>query len=459
MNVNGRNRLALAAALATLVALAVGGCSERDLDDLSPARAGNDPVVFDDRLGDAVDYQAFAGSNTGALSIDNSDAYLGTASLRIVVPPAGAQDGTYAGGAFTTNKLRDLSIYDALTFYAKSSVASTLNVAGLGNDNTGTSKYDASRENIELTTDWRFYVIPVPDPTRLTLEGGLFYFAEGFENPAGHTIWFDEIRYANVGTISDPRPAMTTKTADVFIGSTIEAEGTHTIFSVAGNDVTVGHFPAYFNYSSSDEAVASTEGEAIEIVGAGTATITAALDTVAVDGVMTLTAIAGPEGPAAAPTHPAGDVISLLSDAYTDVTVDTWNTHWQWSTAQNSDFAIDGDNMILYTDLNFVGIEFLTSPVDATAMTHFHLDVWAPSGADFKVKLVAFNAAGNPVAQPELTFTAATTPAFTPGQWCSLDIPLADFNFGSATIDRVGQLVLSATNTPTVFVDNVYFHR
>jgi len=449
------NKLALGMAAFAVLA----GCSERNLEDLAGAKAGNDPVVFDDRLGDAVDFQAFMGSDTGALSVDTGTAYLGTASLKIVVPGQGAVDGTYAGGAFTTNKLRDLSGYDAVTFYAKSSVASTLNVAGLGNDNTGTSLYDASRADIPLGTDWAFYSIPIPNPSRLVFEGGLFYFAEGFEAPAGHTIWFDEIRFAKLGTITDPQPSMTTRSRQVFVGATVEAEGTQTVFNVAGNPVTVGHYPAYFDYFSSDEAVASTAGEAIEIVGPGSATVTAKLDTVDVSGTITLTAIGGPDGPAATPTLPAADVISMFSDAYTDVTVDTWNTHWQWSTAKNEDFVIDGDHTILYTDLNFVGIEFLSAPINATTMTHFHLDVWAPAGTDFKVKLVAFNASNNAIAQPELTFTAGTTPAFAAGQWCSLDIPLANFAWGSATIDRLGQLVLSATATPTVFVDNVYFHK
>ena len=43
----------------TLAGLALlSGCSDRDLDDLAPAPANDDPVVFDDGFGAGVDYQA-----------------------------------------------------------------------------------------------------------------------------------------------------------------------------------------------------------------------------------------------------------------------------------------------------------------------------------------------------------------------------------------------------------------
>jgi hypothetical protein len=57
----------------------------------------------------------------------------------------------------------------------------------------------------------------------------------------------------------------------------------------------------------------------------------------------------------AAPTLAASNVISMFSDAYTNVTVDTWRT--DWSSATLTDLDIAGMLLKKYSALNFVGIE------------------------------------------------------------------------------------------------------
>ena len=461
MRQRGLTHGVLAAAAAAVVALA--GCSGRDVAGLDPAPLNTDPVVFDDDFGEAVDYQAFAGSKFDAVEMDGTEVYEGTASLKVTVPGPGAVDGTFAGGAFTTYGARDLTGYDALTFYAKSSVNSTMDIVGLGNDNTGTSLYEANRTAIPLTTDWARVILPIPEPSKLTDERGLFYFAEGHENNQGFFVWFDEIKFEKTGAISNPRPYMATETIDTFVGAEVIPNDTRVTFDVDRDEVVVGHHPAYFTYFSSDESVATSTGGRIAAVGGGTATITAKLDTVDVEGVVTLNVVGPPGDPAPAPTHPSGDVISLFSDVYDDVTVDTWHANWEWSTGTVSDFVIDGDNVKVYTDLNFAGIEFVSETIDATTpgMTHFHMDVWAPEGSEFKIKLVDFGEDGTwggaPDSEGELTFNAASTPAFVAGSWCALDVPLADF--GLVATEHLAQLVISSGNVSTVFVDNVYFRK
>ena len=168
----------------------------------------------------------------------------------------------------------------------------------------------------------------------------------------------------------------------------------------------------------------------------------------------------------AAPTPPArnaADVVSLFSDAYADVTVDTWRTVWSNADLDES-FVVGGSANKLYTNLDFVGIEFVSPNVDASAMTHLHLDVWTPDavsgGEVFRVKLVQF---GAPNTEFEIAFSSVTTPALATGSWVSLDIPLADFTGLSGT-DNLGQMILSGTlgggiGTGTVYVDNVYFYK
>ena len=452
----------MAAKLLTVVALTsafLAGCSDRDLSTLPLAPGNDDPVVFSDAFGDGVDYQAFAGSQTDAVSIDTDEARVGTASLRVTVPGPGSTGGTYAGGAFTSADYRDLSSYDALVFYAKSSVDATLDVAGLGNDNTGTSLYEAQRSAIPVTTDWTLVVIPIPDPSRLELERGLFFFAEGHENNQGFTLWFDEVRFAQVGTIISPRPSMRSQTIETFPAATVTPADTRVTFSVNGEDVRIDHSPNYFDYTSSDETVATTAGGVITAVGGGVASITAQLDTVDVSGSIELTVLAPPDDAAPVPTYPAEDVLALFSDAYDVVPVDTWRADWSQS-GPVEDYVVESDVTKLYTNLIYAGIEFTTALIDASEMTHLRVDVWAPAGTVFRVKLVDFGEDGvynPPIDESELTFHATSTPAFVPGEWSVLDIPLSDFTLDSRA--NLAQIVISTSDARIVFLDNVLFHR
>ena len=226
-----------------------------------------------------------------------------------------------------------------------------------------------------------------------------------------------------------------------------------------GTDQTVDHSPGYFTFSSSNDTVATVVDERIRAVGTGTANITGRLGTVAAGGAITVIVTAAPTMPAPTPTLPAGDVISLFSDAYTDVPVDTWSA--SWDQADVSDFSISGNPVKAYTNLTYAGIEFTSNPIDATAMTHIHLDVWMPQGTLFKVKLVDFGAdgvySGGDDQQQELTFNAGSTPPLSIGVWSGLDIPLAAYTALTSRA-HLAQLILSS-DSKTVYVDNVYFHR
>jgi len=164
----------------------------------------------------------------------------------------------------------------------------------------------------------------------------------------------------------------------------------------------------------------------------------------------------GPLTAAPTPTAPAADVISMFSNAYTDVAVDTWNT--TWSAATLADIQIQGNDTKEYTNLDFNGIETVGSPIDATTagMMFFNMDVWTPNATQFRVKLVDFlgNGFGNGDTEAELTFTPAQ------GQWVTLSMPLADFTAGGMTsFTDINQLIIAAqpAGAATVYVDNVYF--
>jgi len=169
------------------------------------------------------------------------------------------------------------------------------------------------------------------------------------------------------------------------------------------------------------------------------------------------TAPTAPVSAAAAPTADAANVISLFSNAYTNVAVDTWRT--EWSSATLEDVMVAGDDVKKYTELNFVGIETVSSQIDATTMTHFHTDFWTPDATEFRIKLVDFGPDGAFDGGDDVEHEIAITNP-NPGEWISLDIPLTDFT-GLTNTANIAQLIYSGdpSGAITVYVDNVYFHN
>ncbi|MBX7107422.1 MAG: T9SS type A sorting domain-containing protein [Chitinophagales bacterium] len=166
-----------------------------------------------------------------------------------------------------------------------------------------------------------------------------------------------------------------------------------------------------------------------------------------------------PTSSAPTPTQPAANVISLFSNAYSNVTVDTWSA--VWDAADLSNYVIGtSDSVKKYSNLQYCGIEFTSQTIDATNMTHFHTDLWTPDASIFRIKLVDFGAdgayGGGDDTEQELTFDATTSPAVTTNSWISFDIPLSLFA-GMTSRQHVAQL-LYVSESNTAFIDNVYFH-
>ncbi|MCL7970922.1 MAG: hypothetical protein M8866_02370, partial [marine benthic group bacterium] len=438
--------------------LGITGC-ERDVSMLEPAPFPTDPEVFLDDFGPGVDYDAFAGSKVTALDISFVVTYEGFRSLQFTVPNFGDPEGSFAGGAFTSGGERDLTGYNALEFWAKASMPATLGLAGIGNDNTGTSIYGAQVTNLPLTTIWERYVVPIPLPEKLAMERGLFEVASGPMEELGYEIWIDEVQFVNDPTITNPRPAIRSQDVSTTVGATVNVDGTVVTYDADGREVTVQASPYYFTFGSSDAGVATVaEDGTITVVGTGTATVTATLGSVAADGAVTVTAVEGPSGAAPTPTRPAEDVISLFSNAYMNVFVDRWAADFDPATVE--DVVIDGSDTKLYTNLGFAVVEFTSEQIDATAMTGFHMDVWTFDSSDFKIKLVDFGPdgefGGGDDSEHEVTLNEGTTPAMTTGAWSVLDIPLSDF-VGLTGRTNLAQLIISGASS-TVYVDNVYFY-
>lgn len=163
-----------------------------------------------------------------------------------------------------------------------------------------------------------------------------------------------------------------------------------------------------------------------------------------------------PEDPAPTPTAAASSVLSMFSNAYTNVDVDTWRTDWSQSTFEET--SIKGNATLKYTNLGFNGVETVKKSIDATAMTTLNMDVWSPNITVFNVKLVSFlgdgfgGANGDSEANLNVNLKA--------NQWNQISIPLKDFtDAGLKSLSDLSQLIFTSTpfGSGIAFVDNVYY--
>lgn len=172
-----------------------------------------------------------------------------------------------------------------------------------------------------------------------------------------------------------------------------------------------------------------------------------------------------PEPVTAAPTppaRPAADVISIFSDAYTNIAVDTFDVPWCGATT--TEVLIAGNPTKKVTGLGCEGVEWLGArPVDATGFTFFHMDIWTASATadkSFNVKLS--NWAGGAGEANAIEFSVNNgnfLPSTNPGTWISLDIPIASFTpINGSSISDIVQFIITS-DLGTVFYDNLYLHR
>jgi hypothetical protein len=229
-----------------------------------------------------------------------------------------------------------------------------------------------------------------------------------------------------------------------------------------------------FTYTSSNTSVATISGNQITAVGGGTSTITAtqaAAGSFSAGSITTSFVVTLPplSTNAPNPTKPAANVISLFSNTYPNVPVDTWKTSWSAAVTTLLDTAISGNNIKKYGNLDFVGIEFNSGAapnIDATLADTFHVSIWTPDATKFRVKLVNF---GTTTTEGEVWYTSDANDAGLPnkvgekpvqGQWNVYSIPLSRFtSAGLAARNKLAQLLFvgAPVGTGTFYVDNIYF--
>jgi PKD repeat protein len=149
---------------------------------------------------------------------------------------------------------------------------------------------------------------------------------------------------------------------------------------------------------------------------------------------------------APAPTEPEANVISIYSDAYTDITGVNLDPDWGQGTV-TGEIEVSGEKVLKMTGLNYQGIDFAGNAQDVSGKTKLHVDVYCSIVTDVNLSVIS-QGAENPV---KLTTDA--------GVWKSFDIPLTDYTVPN--LAAVIQLKFDDAGTgasPTIFVDNIYFY-
>ena len=454
------------------LSIAVFSSCERDFsDDVQFATFNNNGDIFTDAPVGLTDefFDSFdpnEGANPEGFGTDDNVAFMGTCSIRIDVPAPDDPDGGFIGGIFLDRgDGRNLTEFDALTFYVKGSTTATIGEVGFGTD-FEENEFAVTAQNIRLSTDWRKVIIPIPDPSKLIQERGMFFFSAGTQSTGGfgYTFWIDELRFEKVGTIAQPSPA-------IFFGQDIATPAvngldlavtglTQTFNLNSGINQTVIAAPGYFDFSSSDVSVAIVnELGRIAIIGAGNSTITAQIGNTAASGSLDITSN-GVLPTAPLPMELAENVSSIFSNEFDNAVESIFEPNFGGSVTNFQILSNEGEDALVYTNNNFTGIVFANT-LDGTGRTTLNIDVYpldeATSvevqirdvGANQELETNIFN--GNPDGD-DADFRQ-TINGLTPGQWTSVEIPLGG-DLGSQR-NNLGALILAGG--PNFIFDNIYF--
>lgn len=153
------------------------------------------------------------------------------------------------------------------------------------------------------------------------------------------------------------------------------------------------------------------------------------------------------------PSRDAGDVVSIFSDAYTNVTLNELPT--SWSSTNFNATTVDGNNAWQLTNLDFLGIvSNYDTGINVSSMEMLHIDYWVPSGATNELLVKIVNTIDGGEAEQSLGTTVA-------GSWQSINLDMTGFDAGSlANTNQITQLLIDSDGvSDVVFIDNFYFYK
>jgi hypothetical protein len=283
-----------------------------------------------------------------------------------------------------------------------------------------------------LNAGWNSLDIPLSSYPGANL-ASIYGFKFEHNQPGLRQIYLDNIYFYNGGT--DPTITDFTVPAKVF------GDAPFALTAPTSNSAGA------FTYSSSNNSVAQVSGSTVTVTGIGTCTITA---NQAADGgfdagsISAQLVVSAPPLATAAPNPPARnawDVVSLYSDAYSNIPSAVWV-----GASSLTDEVLEGNPTKKMS--NFI-VEFINfAPTNVSEMTTLHMDIYTPDCPGFNIWLLN-NGDRN----------AQIFPAVN--GWRSLDIPLSTYVNNGLNMTALIQLKFEGLFGPgkTAYVDNVYFYR
>jgi len=166
------------------------------------------------------------------------------------------------------------------------------------------------------------------------------------------------------------------------------------------------------------------------------------------------------------PARPAADVVSIYSDAYTNITMNNFDAGWCGGAA-TTQVLIQGNNT-LKKNAGVVchGIDFQTNRQNLTSFTYLHFDFYIADtdlvGDVFNVKLVEFGGGAGEVSSLEVNINGGTTPQLVSNQWVSVDVPITALGgvvAGNLNRSDIAQVGITTANVDYVWYDNIYLHK
>lgn len=153
--------------------------------------------------------------------------------------------------------------------------------------------------------------------------------------------------------------------------------------------------------------------------------------------------------PTTPPARDAGDVISIFSGDYSNVSGCDYNPNWSqagFGTANTNYDTGSGNVVLAYPNFNYQGVQFGT-PQNIASMEFLHVDIYINGSFNPNVYVIS---SGGEIAHP-ITNTGANT-------WISVDIPVAGI---TGDLTNAIQFKFDGGNgsSDAIYVDNLYFWK
>lgn len=402
------------------------------------------------------------GMPSASVSVDDMDSFAGTRSLRIDVPSSADPD--FVGDVSLVLPMSaDLSAFDAIELDIRTeqnNVPTTLEI--IQADGSSLSG------QVPVISDWQHVILLLPNPAQMTEVATALRIRAAASDV---TVRLDEIRYLELDAVPNidfeliPSRDLTGPLAP---DDSFTVSGRANVTTTNPEILLQIDFSTRFfeSFSSTESAVATVDVNGlVTAVDEGVAQIVGTID--GVDSVpLDLTVVVPPTPPnvpAPTPMFPPADVISLFSDAYTNVPRSEQDT--MGDTATNSELDVMGDAVFFF--------DFATPPpgpqgeltfepptnLDLSTFTTLRFDMWVGNVSSFQVLIADAGPDGILQRAPDdlfdfVLFDGTTTPPVVKNQWMSFAVPLDDFTAVTKR-DDVQAIVWFPDIAERIYLDNI----